>query len=86
MAGKIKSGKTYSGKGSKERSQDSGKRIEKQTGDKYTATDWTPSANDREAFKDEFRKLDSHGGPYSNANHNKIESPGKKYREQDGSK
>lgn len=52
----------------------------------------TPSAGSRSAkrphppFKDESRKIDSHGGPDSNANHNKIESPGKKYREQDGSK
>jgi RHS repeat-associated protein len=80
------SGKTYDGKGDRTRSQDSGKRIEKQTGDKHSATEFNPATNDREAFKDESRKLDSHGGPRSSANHNKIESPGKKYREQDGSK
>jgi hypothetical protein len=80
------SGKTYDGKGDRTRSQDSGKRIEKQTGDKHTATEFKPATNDREAFKDESRRLDSHGGPDSSANHNKIESPGKKYREQDGSK
>ena len=80
------SGKTYDGKGDTTRSQDSGKRVEKQTGDKHTATEFKPAANDREAFKDESRNLDSHGGADSSANHNKIESPGKKYREQDGSK
>jgi hypothetical protein len=80
------SGKTYDGKGGKARSQDSGRQIEKQTGDKHTATEWKPAENDREAFKDESRRLDSHGGADSSANHNKIESPGKKYREQDGSK
>jgi hypothetical protein len=80
------SGKTYDGKGDKTRSQDSGKRIQKQTGDKHTATEFKPATNDREAFKDESRKLDSHGGPDSSANHNKIESPGKKYREEDSSK
>lgn len=79
------SGKTYSGKGSRERSQTSGERVEKQTGDKHTATDWTPSTNDREAFKDESRRIDAKGGPSSTSNHNQIESPGKKYRAQDGS-
>lgn len=48
--------------------------------------EFEPASNDREAFKDESRRLDSHGGPDSSANHNKIESPGKKYRDQDGSK
>jgi hypothetical protein len=80
------SGKTYDGKGDKTRSQDSGKRVEKQPGDKHTATEFKPAANGREVFRDEYRRLDSHGGPDSSANHNKIESPGKKYREQDGSK
>jgi len=80
------SGKTYDGKGDRTRSQDSGKRIEKQTGDKHTATEFKSATDDREAFKDESRRLDSHGGPDSSANHNKIQSPGKKYRGQDGSK
>lgn len=78
------SGKTYSGKGSRERSQASGKRVEKQTGDKHIATDWTKSANGREAFKDESRRIDSNGGSGSSTNHNQIESPGKNYRQQDG--
>jgi hypothetical protein len=79
------SGKTYSGKGDRARSQASGKRVEEQTGDKHTATDWKPSANDREAYKDESRRLDANGGANSSSNHNKRESPGKKYRNQDGS-
>jgi hypothetical protein len=79
------SGKTYSGKGSRERSQASGRRVEKQTGDKHTATDWTPSANKREAFKDESRRVDANGGANSSSNHNQKESPGKNYRKQDGS-
>ena len=78
------SGKTYSGKGDRARSQASGKRVEKQTGDKHTATDWTPSPNERQAFKDESRRIDSNGGANSTGNHNKIESPGKKYRKEDG--
>ncbi len=76
-------GKTYNGKGSRNRSQASGKRIEKQTGDKHTATDWTPSANGREAFKDESHRIDANGGANSSSNHNQIESPGKNYRKED---
>ncbi len=78
------SGKTYDGKGDRGRSQDSGKRVEKETGDPHVATDWTPAENDREAFKQESRRLDSHGGPKDPGNYNKIESPGKKMRQQDG--
>ena len=77
------SGKTYSGKGDQARSQASGKRVEKKTGDKHTATDWKKSASDREAFKDESSRIDANGGAKSNNNHNKIESPGKKYTKQD---
>jgi hypothetical protein len=51
------------------------KRVQ-QTGDKHTATDFTPSANDREAFKDESRRIDANGGAKSSSNHNQIESPG----------
>jgi uncharacterized protein RhaS with RHS repeats len=78
------SGKTYDGKGSRERSQESGRRVEKETGDQHTATDWSPAGSTREAFKQESQRLDSHGGPKSDTNHNKIESPGKKLREKDG--
>ncbi|MEQ1594394.1 MAG: hypothetical protein ABL985_04790 [Casimicrobium sp.] len=80
------SGKTYDGKGDRQRSQVSGKRVEKETKDKHVATEWTPASNEREAFKQESVRLDSHGGPGagSGANHNKIQSPGKKMREQDG--
>ena len=77
------SGKTYSGKGDRARSQASGKRVEKKTGDKHTATDWKKSANGREAFKDESRRIDANGGAGSNSNHNQIDSPGKKYIQQD---
>jgi hypothetical protein len=41
------SGKTYDGKGDKTRSQDSGKRVEKETGDKHVATDWKAELNRR---------------------------------------
>jgi len=71
------SGKTYSGKGSRERSQVSGRRIEKTTGDKHTATEWAPASDDTEAFKHEARRIEQEGGPRDPNNHNKIESPGK---------
>ena len=79
------SGKTYSGKGDQARSQASGKRVEKATGDKHVATDHTSSSSDRESFKDESRRIDANGGVGSSRNHNQAESPGKKYRQQDGS-
>ena len=78
------SGKTYDGKGDRERSQESGRRIEKETGDRHIATEFTPAESPREAFKQESQRLDSHGGPKSDSNHNKIDSPGKKMRIQDG--
>ena len=77
------SGKTYSGKGGTERSQTSGRRVEAQFGDKHVATEWKPSANDREAFKDEAKRIEENGGAKSSNNYNQRESPGKKYLAQD---
>jgi hypothetical protein len=79
------SGRTYSGKGDRARSQASGRRIEKKTGDKHVATEWKASDNSREGFKDESRRIDANGGTQSNGNYNQRESPGKNYRKQDGS-
>ena len=78
------SGKTYVGKGSRKRSQVSGRREAKRNNDPHVATDWTPARNNREAFKQESRRLDAEGGPGSPQNYNRIEQPGKKYRFQDG--
>ncbi len=78
------SGKTYVGKGPKTRSQRSGKRIAKRHDDPHRSTEHTPAENDREAFKQESIRLDAEGGPKSDSNYNKYESPGKLYREQDG--
>ena len=80
------SGKTYDGKGSRERSQESGRRVEAETGDKHTSTDWTPAKNARDAFKQEAQRLDSNGGSKSDSNYNKIESPGKKMLQEDAKK
>ena len=32
----------------------------------------------------ESRRIDEHGGKSSSSNYNRIESPGKKYRQEDG--
>ncbi|MCZ2318602.1 polymorphic toxin MafB class 1 [Neisseria meningitidis] len=78
------SGRTYSGKGTRQRSQISGAREARVNNDPHIATDFTPAKNNREAFKDESRRIDAHGGSKSTNNYNRIESPGKKYRKQDG--
>jgi hypothetical protein len=71
------SGKTYSGKGDRARSQESGRRVERETGDKHTATDWKRAPTTRDAFKQEAERIKANGGPKSDDNYNKIESPGK---------
>lgn len=76
------SGKTYSGKGSRERSQVSGRRVEKETGDQHVATEWTKSQNKTDAFKDEARRIEQMGGPRNPQNYNKIESLGKRLLEE----
>lgn len=78
------SGKTYSGKGSRSRSQQSGRRQARQNNDPHVATDFTSARNTREAFKQESRRLDANGGVNSSSNYNKVESPGRRYRLQDG--
>jgi RHS repeat-associated protein len=78
------SGRTYDGKGSRERSQASGRRIERMTGDRHSATEWAPARSTRDAFKAESRRLDQNGGARSQRNHNRIESPGRRYRNEDG--
>lgn len=77
------SGKTYSGKGSRERSQRSGRRVEKETGDTHTATEWSRANDSNSAFKDEARRIEQHGGAKGPENYNRIESPGKKILEKD---
>lgn len=78
------SGRAYHGKGTRARSQESGRRVEKKSGDKHTSTDWSPAKNSREAFKDESKRLDGDGGPKSESNYNEVESPGKRMRKEDG--
>ena len=78
------SGMTYDGKGSETRAARSARRVERETGDRHVRTEHSRAANSREAFKQESRRLDSHGGARSPNNHNQIESPGKRMRQQDG--
>jgi hypothetical protein len=78
------SGMTYDGKGSEARAARSARRVERETGDRHVRTEHSRAANSREAFKQESRRLDSHGGARNPNNHNRIESPGKRMRQQDG--
>jgi hypothetical protein len=50
-----------------------------------TATEFKPSANDREAFKDESQRTEADGGPSLTPTIIKSTRRGTKYRKQDGS-
>ena len=78
------SGTQYAGKGDYGRSQSSAKRVAKKEKDPLVSTDHTTASSKRESFKQESRRLDSIGGVKSPQNYNKVESPGKKYRKEDG--
>ncbi|PWW01521.1 intein/RHS repeat-associated protein [Hoeflea marina] len=78
------SGKVYIGKGDKKRSEISGQRIEKARNDPHVGTKLHKATSDRESFKQESRELDKFGGPKNGQNYNSIESPGKRYRAEDG--
>jgi RHS repeat-associated protein len=78
------SGRTYSGKGSRKRSQQSGRRQARANNDPHTSTEWTPAGSTREAFKQESYRIDLNGGINSPSNYNRIQSPGRNYRQQDG--
>ncbi len=77
------SGKRYFGKGDEKRAAVSADRIAKAKNDPLVKTERKTAASDREAFKDEARSLAADGGPKSDSNYNQIESPGKKYIEED---
>jgi hypothetical protein len=81
----FESGKKYHGKGSKERAKQSGKEVSKRNNnDPVKHTDWTPADNDRQAFKDEDSRMNTdQNGSKDDANYNKNDSPGKKYKDQD---
>ncbi|WP_205945940.1 RHS repeat-associated core domain-containing protein, partial [Pedobacter hiemivivus] len=81
---KHESGKKYHGKGGEKRAAESGKQKADKKGDPLVSTDWTPAANDREAFKDEDSRMNTdEGGHKSGDNYNQRASPGAKYKKQD---
>ncbi|MBC8062416.1 MAG: hypothetical protein H7Y18_17360 [Clostridiaceae bacterium] len=60
--------------------------VEKSTkyNDPVKSKDWTPAQNDREAFKDEYNRMQTDPAGYKDSkNYNKRQSPGKKYYEQE---
>ena len=71
------SGMKYHGKGTKARSQRSGREKEQTYGDPHVATDWTPSPNSQQALKDENARIQNDGGIQNPKNYNIINSPGK---------
>ena len=79
----FESGMKYHGKGGQKRSMQSAMRIGIIYGDMPVDIDWTPSPNHREAFKDEYKRIQDDGGPsfYKSGNrrknYNKIQSPGR---------
>ena len=87
-------GKVYVGKGMPGRARQSAKEKIKEhfpelVGEdleEVTDIDWEEAEDDREAFKQEDDKIQAYGGPKSGDNYNKINSPGKKYNEQDRKK
>jgi RHS repeat-associated protein len=83
------SGMKYHGKGDEKRAKQSGDEKAKKNNDPVKNIDHTPAKNDREAFKQESRRIDSDRvgntpGHKSPNNYNKRASPGDKYRQQDG--
>lgn len=80
------SGKKYHGKGDEKRAAQSGKEKATKYNDPLKSTDYKKAKNNREAFKDESRRLKRDGGHKSNTNYNERDSPGTKYRKQDGEK
>jgi RHS repeat-associated protein len=77
------SGKTYHGKGPRSRADKSAKEKEDKYDDPVKETEWKPAENDREAFKDEARKIRDDGGVKNPNNYNIRNSPGEKYIWQD---
>ncbi|MEN9470396.1 MAG: hypothetical protein RL630_2129 [Verrucomicrobiota bacterium] len=62
----------------------SAKEKEIEYNDPVVDKDFKPAANDREAFKDEARRIRADGGVENPNNYNKINSPGEKLLRQNG--
>ncbi len=80
----FKNGKKYHGKGPKSRARQSGKKRATDNETEVDDIDWKESSNDREAFKDEAKRMRKDGGVDNPNNYNKNNSPGEKYLEEDG--
>jgi hypothetical protein len=83
------SGTKYHGKGDESRMNKSAAEKAKANNDPVKSQDYTPAKNSREAFKQESRRLDTDKvgntpGHKNPNNYNKRDSPGTKYRKQDG--
>lgn len=78
----FENGKKYHGKGPKSRMEQSAKEKSKKYKTKVKSKDWTPAANDEDAFIDEYLRMEKDGGYNSNNNYNIRQSPGKKYYEE----
>jgi RHS repeat-associated protein len=78
------SGKKYHGKGTEDRMNKSAREKATEYKDPVVSQDFKPASSNREAFKDEARRIRDDGGVDNPNNYNKINSPGKKYLDQDG--
>ncbi|MEM6259661.1 MAG: hypothetical protein AAGI37_15385 [Planctomycetota bacterium] len=78
------SGRRYHGQGDRQRSQVSGRERGNMHNDIHIATDWTPAPNRRQAMKDEAQRIENDGGINNPNNYNQINSPGLRYRNEDG--
>lgn len=76
------SGKKYHGKGGVDRMNSSAKRNEKMHADPAVKKEHTPIGDARQAFMEEARRIGADGGP-GNGNYNRINSPGKKFLEEE---
>ena len=77
------SGMKYAGKGPLSRAEQSARILGEKYGDTAVKIDWAPANSSRQAFKDEAIRLKDIQGP-GKKTYNQINSPGKKYIEEDG--
>jgi RHS repeat-associated protein len=78
------SGKKYHGKGDETRMTKSANEKAKANNDPVKTKEFTKAKNDREAYKQESKRLQNDGGHKNPNNYNKRDSPGTNYRKQDG--
>jgi len=81
----FESGSKYHGKGGTDRMEGSAERVGGERNDLPVEKRHTPAVSEREAFKEESRRIETDGGP-GQGNYNRIDSPGTKYRREDGEK